>query len=257
MNNLSTNTPKGLSRHGLRIWGLMFLVLGIAGKSILQNRMLGVGSISNEELLKLIQNQDQFAMASVAIVLQFVMACAIPIFVYLLVDGFGRTSSFKNYLLRITGVAVLSELPFNFAMSGKLLDLNSRNPVFAMVLGLVMLYIFQYYAGTGFKNVLIKVMVVALSILWVDMLRITDGAAIVVMVSALWALRKNRSLQIFGGCAAMFVCTIFSPFYLAAPLLFLTVHFYNGEPGDENKIINYLAYPAILLAIGLVAKFAF
>ena len=257
MNSLSKNRPKGMSRQALRIWGLVFIAIGAAGQAFLQNKMLGVGTLDVEALQKLLESDDHFAMASVALVIQFVQACAIPVFAYLLVDGFQKTSSLKNYILRVLGVAVLSELPYNLAMSAKWLDLNSRNPVFAMVLGLVMLYIFNYYAGWSVKNVLIKALTVFLAVLWVDMLRIVDGMGIIVVVSALWALRNKRSLQIFGGCGVMFLCSVFSPFYLLAPVVFLTVYFYNDEIGDDNKWINYLAYPAVLLAIGALAKYAF
>ena len=257
MNNLAKNQPRGMSRQTLRIWGLVFIAIGTAGQAIIQNKMLGVGTVSADKLTELLENTDNFAMASVALVLQFVLACAIPVFTFLLVDGFQKTSNLKNYILRVLGVAALSEVPFNLAMSGKWLDLNSRNPVFAMVLGLIMLYIFNYYSDKGIKNTLIKVLTIFLAVLWVDMLRISDGMAIVIMVSALWGLRKKRSLQVFGGCAVMFLCSIFSPFYLLAPMVFLTAHFYNDEIGDDNKFINYLAYPAVLLVIGLVGKYAF
>lgn len=256
MSNLAKHQPKGLSRQALRIWGLVFLAIGIAGQAVVQNKMLGVGTLSIEELTKLLEGSDQFAMATVALVIQFVQACAIPVFAFLLVDGFQRTSSLKNYLLRVLGLAVLSELPYNLAMSGKWLDLNSRNPVFALALGLVMLYIFNYYSGWKVKNVAIKIVTLILAVLWVDMLRIVDGMGIVIVVASLWALRNKRALQIFGGCGIMFLCSAFSPFYLLAPVVFLTVYFYNDEIGDDNKLINYLAYPALLLAIGMLAKYA-
>jgi hypothetical protein len=73
----------------------------------------------------------------------------------------------------------------------------------------------------------------------------------------MYALRGKRSLQVLGGCVVMFLCTAFSIFYLAAPITFLVVHFYNDEPGDGNKVINYLAYPVLLLVIGLVGVYAF
>lgn len=257
MNNLPLNRPRGTSRQGTRIWGLLFIALGTAGQCILQNGYLGVGTSSGEELLKLMENPDNLALATVAIVLQFVLACGVPIFSFLLVEGFLRTSSLKNYILRVAGVAVLSEIPFNLAMSGKWIDLDSRNPVFGLVLALVVLYLLRYYAGTSIKNILIKILVVVIAILWVEMLRIHDAAAVVVMVTVLWALRKKRTWQIFGGCAAMFLCTAFSLFYLAAPITFLVVHFYNEELGEENKVVNYLAYPVLLLVIGLAGKYCF
>jgi hypothetical protein len=47
-----------------------------------------------------------------------------------------------------------------------------------------------------------------------------------------------------------------SPMYWLAPVVFLAVNFYNDEQGDENRWFNYLSYPVILLAVGLIAKYA-
>ena len=61
----------------------------------------------------------------------------------------------------------------------------------------------------------------------------------------------------FSGMAAAALCTGISPFYLAAPMGFLAIHFYNGEPGNSSRLVNYLFYPVSLLLIGLVARFVF
>ncbi|MBQ7416372.1 MAG: hypothetical protein IJW14_05005 [Oscillospiraceae bacterium] len=256
--SFANNRPKGMSRQTLRIWGMLFLAAGIAGQSIIQNVILNIQSISSADFGKLLEDNNNFVMAAVAFLLQLLMACAIPIFTFLLVDGFQRTSSVKNYALRVAGVALLSEIPYNLAMTGKWIDLDSRNPMIAMALGMVMLIIYDHYSGKSFKNVMIKILVVVFSILWVEMLRINDGMAIVIMISSLWFMRKNRSLQVFGGCVIMFVCSAipFNPTYWLAPIVFLTVHFYNEEQGEENKVLNYLMYPGLLLAIGLIAKYA-
>lgn len=258
MNNptLQNNQSRGITRQGLRLWGLLFVALGMAGQSIIQNGLLRVNNLTTDELLLMLDNSEKSTIAAVAVVLQFVLAGAVPVFSFLLADGFVRTSSVKNYFLRVAGVAVLSEIPFNLAMSGKWFDLGSRNPVFGMVLALLVLYFFRLYAGKTFKNVLIKILVVAVAIVWVEMLHIHDGAAITVMASLLYLLRGKRSWQVLGGCMAMFLCTAFSIFYIGAPIIFLVVHFYNDEPGEGNKVVNYLAYPVILLVLGLVGMYA-
>lgn len=243
MRALANNRPRGISRQSVRVWGLLFIILGTAGYGIVQNRLLP-------------QYPDDLITMSVALALQFVLPCGIPVFTYLLVDGYCRTTSAVNYGLRIAGVALLSEIPYNLAMTGKWLELNSRNPMFGMVLALVLLYIYERCPGKGIKNFLLKAATFFLIVVWIDMLRIEDGMAILIMTATLWGLRKKRTWQIFGGCIAMFLCSIFSIFYLMAPVVFLVIHFYNEEPGEDNRLINYLAYPVILLAIGLIGKYA-
>ena len=44
---------------------------------------------------------------------------------------------------------------------------------------------------------------------------------------------------------------------LAAAMGFLAIHFYNGEPGEGNRVVNYLFYPVCLLVIGLAAMYVF
>ena len=48
MERLGNNSPTGLHAGNLRAWGMLFVVAGIVGRSILQNRMLGIGVLSAE-----------------------------------------------------------------------------------------------------------------------------------------------------------------------------------------------------------------
>ena len=59
-------------------------------------------------------------------------------------------------------------------------------------------------------------------------------------------------LRGMGGAVAALVCSVFSLFYMASPMGFLAVHFYNGEKGPDNRTVNYLAYPVLLLAVWAV-----
>lgn len=257
MSNLTNNRPRGFSRQALRFCGILFLVLGIAGRAIIQNKLLGIGQIKVEDLEILLENPDNMGMATVAILIMLIQSCAIPIFSFLLVEGFCHTESLKNYFLRVAGLALLTEIPYNFAMSGKLLDTSSRNPVIGLAISMVVLYLYRYYSGKSFKNVIIKVFAFLMAMLWMLMFDITDGAATLMVVVTLWLTRNKSGIRIMAGCVAMFAASIFSPFYLVAPASFLAIHLYNDEPGEGSRWVNYFAYPALLLAIGLVAKYAF
>lgn len=249
--------PKGFSAQALRYWGLFFLAVGIAGQTILQNRMLGVAGAELSALEKLLEDPNNMILATIAIVAQLVETCAVPLFCFLLVQGAQHTASFKKYLLRVLGVALVSEIPYNLAYGDKWLDLNSRNPVFGLVLALVMIFLYKQYAAKSFKGIAISLLVAAMGILWVEMLRINDGAVVAVLTSVLWLTRKKQGWQVFAGCAVMFLCTALSPLYFVAPMLFLMIHFYNGEPGEGNRWVNYLAYPVLLLVLWLAGILIF
>lgn len=253
MERLSNNRPTGISSNALRTWGLVFLTAGVIGRGLIQARVLGIGQVTAQQLLEIIGASDTAMMlATLSLVLQAMETCAAPIFAILLVTGVQHTSNFISYLIRITGLAVLSELPYNLAIGGRLIALDSRNPVFALVLCLVMLYFYRRYPGFGFQNILIKTVVTAAAVIWGQMLKIDSGSCMVLIVAALWALRARPLYRNFAGAAVTIVCTLISPFYLAAPMGFLAVHAYNGEKSTNSPLVNYLAYPAVLLAAGLV-----
>ena len=252
MERINERKPSGIGGNGLRTWGMVFLALGVFGRGILQGRLLGAGSVTGEQLLA-IMNSSGTAMtiASISLVLQAVETCAAPIFAFLLVEGVEHTSGMKNYLLRMLGLAVVTEIPYNLAISGKLLVRFSLNPVFGMLLCLILLWFFRYYEGNGLGKTLIKIVVTIAAILWTQMLHIDFGAPMVILTTVLWFMRRWPSFRGFVGAAAAVVCTLFTPFFLASPMGFLAVHLYNGEQGTMNRWARYLMFPAILLIVAL------
>lgn len=253
MERLADNRPRGLHAGTLRAWGMLFVVAGIVGRSILQNRMLGVGVLSAEELVQLMQSsQDAMIIATIALILQAMETVAIPIFIFLLVEGFLHTSDWKKYLLRVAAMAVLTEIPYDLAMQGKVLEFGAQNPALGLVLCMIVLYMFRRFTG---KKLICVVMALA-GLLWGIMLKIDHSIPMVLMLCVIYLFRNKRMYMGFSGMAVAAVCTAVSPFYLAGSMGFLAIHFYNGEPGEGNRLVNYLFYPVTLLAIGLVAMFA-
>lgn len=239
----------GINGNALRTWALLFAAAGVIGRGVIQTHMLGIGQINAQQLLEAIGASDRAMMlATCSLVLQAVETCAVPIFALLLVEGVQHTSDFKAYFLRVAGLALLCEIPYNLALGGKLIDFGTRNPVFSLVVCMVLLFFFRTYAEKKLQNTLIKVVVIAAAIVWCEMLKIEFGSAMVLVTAVLWAFRGNTMYRNFAGAAAAIVCTIFSPFFLAAPMGFMAVHFYNEEPSTNSRQVNYLAYPAILLA---------
>lgn len=258
MERLSHQHTSGVNSSTLRAFGIFFVVTGVFGRCILQRNLLGIGSISAEQLLELMES-SQYAMilASISLVLQALETCAIPIFCALLVEGFLHTSCYYKYLLRVCGAALLSEIPYNLAMSGNFLDLSSRNPMFGLVLGLFLMFFYQRFAGKTGRNILIRLIVTVAALLWTLMLNVENGIGIIAAVTVLWAFHDKPLLRNLVGIVVMAVCSIFSPFLLASPMGFLAVHFYNGEQGNENRWINYLFYPVILAGVGILGTYVF
>ncbi len=242
----------GLTGLALRIWGFVFVMFGIAGRGILQNNLLNLGNVTMQQLLDAMEESETVMLyATVSLGLQALETCAIPIFAFLLVEGARHTSNFEKYALRIAGTALLSEIPFNMAMSGKWLDMSSRNPMFGLVFAMIALYFFQKFSEKKASHIFVKVITTVAAMLWCIMLNVEFGAGMVFIVVILWIWRENYIVQHLAGALASLICSMFSMFFITAPMSFLAIHFYNGEKGQDSKLTNYLAYPVILLVLGV------
>ena len=232
---------------------MLFVVAGVISRAILQNKMLGVGLRSMQELMEMMQSSEMaMVVATIALVLQAMETVAVPIFVFLLFEGFQHTSDWKKYLGRIAALAVLTEIPYDLAMNGKVLEFGIQNPVIGLVLCLALLYLFKRFEG---KKLVCVVMALA-GVLWAVMLKIDHGVPMMLMLCVMQVFRNKRMFMGFSGVAVAAMCMAISPFYIVAPMGFLAIHFYNGEKGEGSRIVNYLFYPVVLLAVGLIAKFA-
>ena len=259
MERLRTGQPRGLSGTGLRRWGMLFLALGIFGRSILQNRFLGIAGMSTQQLLDAMSGSaDVMTAVTVALILQFIECCATPIFCLLAAEGMAHTRDAQKYLLRVFGIAVISEIPYNFAMSGNLLDTASRNPVFGLALALLLLYLYGRFGDRKAVNVLYKLAFTVAALFWVAVLKIDHGLPCLVLTLAFWVFRRRLTVRnLIAGAAAM-LCSLYSIFYMAAPMGMILLHFYNGQREEqENKTVNYLFYPVVLAVIGLIGVLAF
>ena len=247
MERLSVHRKQGINSNALKTWGLVFAICGIIGRGVIQNGMLGISQLSAQQLLDVLNaSNEAMLLVTISLALQAVETCAVPIFAFMLVEGVQHTSSFKKYFVRVFQLAVITEIPYNLAMDGKFFDMGSRNPVFSLVLCMVMLYLFGRFAGKSFKNIVIKVAFFAATIVWCEMLKVEFGSAMVLVVAVLWTMRGTMYRQ-FVGAAAAIVCTVFSLFFVASPMGFMAVHFYNGEKSNNDRRLTYLSYPCILL----------
>ena len=118
------NKRSGFTVNALRTWGMIFLAAGIIGRGVIQNHLLGFSGMSMQQMLDVL-NSSATAMnyMTVSIALQALETCAAPIFAVLLVEGILHTSDFIKYFTRVLGLALITEIPYNLAMNGKLLAL--------------------------------------------------------------------------------------------------------------------------------------
>lgn len=250
------NKRTGITATALRTWGMLFLAAGVIGRGVIQNHILGFAGMSAQQMLTVLETSaTAMNYVTLSIAMQALEVCAVPIFAALLVEGIQNTSDFNKYFTRVLGLALLTEIPYNLAMGKGILDFGSRNPVFSLVLGMLLIFFYQRYGEKSFKNGAIKVLVTLAALMWVRMLNIEFGAPVIVILVVLWVFRAKPMYRNFAGASAAIACSLFSPFFLASPMAFLAIHMCNWEKGEENPRVNYLMYPGMLLlatAVGVL-----
>ena len=247
---------RGTDAAAIRKWALIFLTAGVIGQGLIQNRLLNMDAISSAELLSGMEaDSTVMTLVTIALVCKVMETCAVPLFSFLLVEGFLRTASFEKYLLRVGAMAILSEIPYNLAMGGSFFDLSTRNPALSLVICLVMLFFFNRYEEKCFKNIAMKALIFVAAFLWCTMLRIDHGVCVVVMVAFLWYVRAKSNVRAMFGFLGSMVCTMFNMYYIASGLACIMLHRYDEERGGQNPAFNYAYYPALLLIVGIAGSF--
>ena len=70
---------------------------------------------------------------------------AFPIFAFLLVEGFFRTQNLWFYLLRLLGLAIISEIPFNLLYGGSIVYPLHQNVIWTYIIGLLFVILLEEF----------------------------------------------------------------------------------------------------------------
>lgn len=237
------------SSFTLKAIAAVMTLLGTVGVAILQNGVMDLGSYSTETLLEAFYAEGSvFALATAGLFCSAVAAMSLPLYALLLIEGYKKTASYKKYVLRILVLALVSEIPYDLAMKDSWFTMYSQNPVWGVLLALLMLYFLDFFRNVkGFKGIVLKLLIVVAAVLWSVMLNVNYGIGMVFVTAVLWLMEGNGALTTFVGVIAALV-------YFPAPFGFLFNYFYNGEKGKEKRRWFYVFYPLQLLILGLIGK---
>ena len=139
---------RGLSGSTLKIIAIITMLIDHIGAALLTRILIsrgflgraGVGQ-TKDILDGFLNNETMYGLLGI---MRMIGRMGFPLFCFLLVEGFQKTGNRKKYVLRLAGFAFLSEIPYDLAFSGKVIDPSSQNVYFTLLLGMLFMCVCQY-----------------------------------------------------------------------------------------------------------------
>lgn len=178
---------------------------------------------------------------------------AFPIYAFLLVEGYMHTSDVKKYAKRLLLFALISEIPFDLALYGKL-GFRHQNIFFTLFIALVAMYFIERKEGYDLNNGFI----IAISFLFATTLSVDYNFIGIIYILTFYFTRNlSKGERILKAGLILFLTNLLftSPLQQFSIFALLLLYFYNGELGPKNKIIQslfYIMYPLHLLVFYLI-----
>lgn len=170
---------------------------------------------------------------------------AFPIFAYTLVEGFVYTHDLKKYIMRMGMLAFISEIPFDLATTGKILEFGHQNVFFTLTIGLIMLYFFIKPS-----NKVEKYGMVILLFLISELLHTDYSSMGLLMILCFYLYREKPQARMMSVFAVNMILMGGLQMYGAAAIVPISMH--NREQGPRAKGFFYAFYPAHLLVLFLI-----
>jgi len=175
------------------------------------------------------------------IIFRIIGRMAFPIFAWQISIGCKNSSNFKNYIIRLSIFALISQVPYFLVISPK-----SLNVFFTLTFGALCIYIYK-----RMDNKAVGLFAVCFILIASNGLNVDFGAYGTAMIFLFYLFFENRLVCII----SQFIITVLYSTLMLAPLQIyalmatLPIGLYNGNKGPKAKYLLYVFYPAHLLVL--------
>lgn len=247
---------KGISQEGLKLIACLTMLIDHIGYEIVYPLYSGISIVRSTDMM------PAHILYNVYYLCRMVGRIAMPIFAFLLVEGFHHTRNRKRYILRLAMGALLSEIPYNLVISGEIFW-QQQSVMVTLLLGLLALMAMERCSGPGWKAVVMLPFAVLAELLSTDY-----GWAGVVLV-ALFELSRElygRNLVRTGGMIVLFhymssyvmqIGNFSIPMQVLGVLSMLFIANYDGRKLTGSRAVQwgfYLFYPVHLLLLWMLGQ---
>ena len=209
-----------ITADGLKMFACIVMLIQTVGIAVIEKGLIHLDQYTQESLNQAMsQDSRLMTLAGIGSIMQLIGGMAIPVFAFLLVEGFRNTSDYKKYLI-------------------------------TMCICLIMLKCMELFSdSSGFAGSMVRILIMIAAIVWVSIFRAEYGLCMVLLVTVFYVFDTRNVLKTVLGC-------IISLMYVTGPIAFYGIWCYNGVRKDRiNKYVYYAFYPLHLLVLGVIAKF--
>lgn len=254
--SISAQMPgkQGISGSTLKIIAIITMIIDHIGATLVSGQITKLVTEQN-----LTYNQfaaEHYHLLIANYILRGIGRIAFPIFCFLLIEGFLHTRNNKIYALRLGLFALISEIPFDLALTGKLVDWSRQNVFFTLFLGLMMVQfmciIDELYSSKPTIRLLLTIFILLIGAGLALLLHTDYDCFGVFVIVIMYKLRKNKFMEMMSGCICLLVMAINE---IPCIIGLIPVKLYNGQRGLNMKYIFYIFYPAHLLILYLICRY--
>ena len=230
----------GLTGNQLKLIGIAAVLIDNLGAVVIQGVILRGGS---PELYQAAVTGDGHVWMIAGQMCRYVGRLGFPILGFLTAEEFVRARDRQSYGIRMLAAALLSEVPFDLAVYGRVFYPQYQNMLFTLFIGILIMAVMEET-----KNVPVRVcaLTAGCAISWVG--QCDYNVLGILFITAMYAFRRNDLARLGSGiglCAAESVSC-----YCVSALAFVPIAMYNGRRGTlQLKYLLSVFYPVHLLAL--------
>lgn len=188
-------------------------------------------------------------------ILRYIGRLSFPIYCFLITEGFLHTRNVYKYGLRLLIFALMSEVPFDLAVYGKIFEERAQNVFFTLFLGLLALYFIEFFETKAIKMTAVIICIYVAIAINADYTYLG-----ILMILFFYIFRENVILMVL----SVFVINFYfglsgtgSQKYAALSIFILFMYsgkkkYSNADKNEKKKInqmIFYAIYPIHLLML--------
>lgn len=138
---------KGISGSTIKLIAIITMLIDHIAATILDRTLIarGAGQLNQNDPQAVLQFLlDNGFIYAANITMRLIGRLAFPIFCFLLIEGFIHTRNKWKYAARLGLFALISEIPFDLAFKGKVLEFSYQNVYFTLLIGLIVMAGFHF-----------------------------------------------------------------------------------------------------------------